>query len=115
MLEVIVKNVLVASSILFALVIVLSACGPNEKNTESTISVTPGVPTVTPITSVMPSEKPSPIVHPTATPKVSLPINESIMSKSKRQELISLLYQTGGNFNICLTKQGMARLSGNKS
>ncbi|SEC04262.1 hypothetical protein [Paenibacillus sp. GP183] len=118
------KNVLITSYIL--LIFVLSACGSREKNTESTISVTPGVspslsstlipivvPTETPITSVMPSEKPSPnvkptetvkstvapsktptvtekpspIAQPTATPKVSLPINESIMSKSKRQEL----------------------------
>jgi hypothetical protein len=66
------KKALVTSYLL--LIVVSSACGSSVKNTESAVSVTPGV-------------SPSLSSVPTATPKVSLPINESIMSKSKRQEL----------------------------
>jgi hypothetical protein len=77
------KKVLITSSSCILLIAILSACEPSEKNTESTVSVTPVaslspsstlipivVSTITPITSVMPSEKPSPNTQQTATSKV---------------------------------------------
>jgi hypothetical protein len=66
------KKALITSYLL--LIVVLSACGSSEKNTESAVSVTPSVSAL--LSSI-----------PTTAPKVSLPINESIMSKLKRQEL----------------------------
>jgi hypothetical protein len=66
------KKALITSYLL--LIVVLSACGSSEKNTESAVSVTPSVRAL--LSSI-----------PTTAPKVSLPINESIMSKLKRQEL----------------------------